>query len=67
MTHCTFVATGATLKANLGDLDRVKRIVKLTGFVNCVDGFSQQVGTYGGLELIKQCIAEHSSAVHSRA
>jgi hypothetical protein len=34
---------GATLKHNLGDLDKVKRIVKLTGFVNCIDGFSSQV------------------------
>lgn len=25
-----------------GDLERVKRIVKLGGFVNCVDGFSDQ-------------------------
>lgn len=32
----------ATLKGALGDLDKVQRIVKLTGFVNCVDGFSQQ-------------------------
>ncbi|TFJ80792.1 hypothetical protein NSK_007969 [Nannochloropsis salina CCMP1776] len=32
----------ATLKSELGDLDKVKRIVKLVGFVNCVDGFSQQ-------------------------
>ncbi len=32
----------ATLKAHLGDLDRVKRVVKLVGFVNCADGFSQQ-------------------------
>ena len=33
----------ATLKQELGDLDRVKRIVKLVGFVNCVDGFAAQV------------------------
>ena len=38
----------ATLKANLGDLDRVKRIVKLTGFVNCVDGFTQQPQVVNG-------------------
>ncbi|TFJ80811.1 hypothetical protein NSK_007988 [Nannochloropsis salina CCMP1776] len=32
----------SSLKKEVGDLDRVKRIVKLVGFVNCVDGFSQQ-------------------------
>ena len=38
----------ATLKHNLGDLDRVKRIVKLTGFVNCIDGFGQQPAVING-------------------
>lgn len=38
----------ATLKQNLGDLDRVKKVVKLTGFVNCVDGFSQQPQVING-------------------
>jgi hypothetical protein len=37
------ITKGATLKANLGDLDKVKRVVKLVGFVNCIDGYSQQV------------------------
>jgi enamine deaminase RidA (YjgF/YER057c/UK114 family) len=32
----------SSLKDYLGDLDRVKRIVKLVGFVNCVDGFTEQ-------------------------
>jgi enamine deaminase RidA (YjgF/YER057c/UK114 family) len=30
----------AQLKAALGDLERVKRIVKLTGFVNCMPDFT---------------------------
>ncbi len=38
----------ATLKHNLGDLDRIKRVVKLTGFVNCVDGFTQQPAVVNG-------------------
>jgi enamine deaminase RidA (YjgF/YER057c/UK114 family) len=29
-------------KAATGDLDRVKRVVKLTGFVNCDGSFTQQ-------------------------
>jgi enamine deaminase RidA (YjgF/YER057c/UK114 family) len=32
----------SSLKDYLGDLDRVKKIVKLVGFVNCVDGFTEQ-------------------------
>eukprot|EP00607_Mallomonas_marina_P006867 CAMPEP_0182428856 /NCGR_PEP_ID=MMETSP1167-20130531/24230_1 /TAXON_ID=2988 /ORGANISM="Mallomonas Sp, Strain CCMP3275" /LENGTH=122 /DNA_ID=CAMNT_0024612029 /DNA_START=211 /DNA_END=579 /DNA_ORIENTATION=- len=32
----------STLKHNLGDLDKVKRIIKLVGFVNCTDDFTQQ-------------------------
>ncbi len=31
-----------------GDLDRVSRIVKLGGFVNCVDGFTQQPAVING-------------------
>lgn len=29
----------ATLKAELGDLDKIDQVIKLVGFVNCVDGF----------------------------
>lgn len=32
----------------VGDLDKVKRIVKLVGFVNCVDGFAGQPGVING-------------------
>lgn len=38
----------ATLKNNLGDLDKVKRVVKLFGLVNCVDGFGQQPAVVNG-------------------
>lgn len=33
---------------DLGDLDRVKRIVKLVGFVNCTDGFAGQPKVVNG-------------------
>ena len=32
----------ATIKANLGDLSRVSRIVKVLGMVNSAEGFTQQ-------------------------
>lgn len=34
--------------AEVGDLDKVKRVVKLLGFVNCVDGFAQQPQVVNG-------------------
>jgi glucokinase len=36
------------LKAEVGDLARVKRIVKLTGFVNCTDDFTAQPKVING-------------------
>jgi len=38
----------ATLKSQLGSLDRVKRVVKLLGFVNCTDDFDQQPAVING-------------------
>mmetsp|Transcript_10870 Transcript_10870/g.20080 ORF Transcript_10870/g.20080 Transcript_10870/m.20080 type:complete len:177 (-) Transcript_10870:218-748(-) len=38
----------ATLKYALGDLDKVKKIVKLVGFVNCTDTFTQQPAVING-------------------
>ena len=38
----------ATLKNELGDLDKVKRIVKLLGFVNSCDTFTQQPAVVNG-------------------
>lgn len=38
----------ATMKAELGDLDRVSRIVKLLGMVNAVPGFGQQPEVING-------------------
>ncbi|KAG5184499.1 putative translation initiation inhibitor [Tribonema minus] len=38
----------STLKVELGDLDRVTRIVKLVGFVNCTDDFTGQPGVING-------------------
>jgi enamine deaminase RidA (YjgF/YER057c/UK114 family) len=32
----------ATLKAAVGDLDKVKKVVKLVGFVNCTNDFTNQ-------------------------
>ena len=38
----------ATLKSQLGSLDRVTRVIKLMGFVNCSDDFKQQPAVING-------------------
>jgi len=38
----------STIKGNIGDLDKVKRIVKVVGFVNCPDDFAQQPEVLNG-------------------
>lgn len=38
----TGIALLSSLKAEIGDLSRIKRIVKVFGLVNCTPGFTQQ-------------------------
>mmetsp|Transcript_36570 Transcript_36570/g.117280 ORF Transcript_36570/g.117280 Transcript_36570/m.117280 type:complete len:176 (+) Transcript_36570:54-581(+) len=38
----------STLKAEVGDLDKIKKIHKLVGFVNCVDTFDKQPAVING-------------------
>jgi len=38
----------ATLRAHLGSLDRVVRVVKLLGWVNCTDAFAEQPKVING-------------------
>ncbi len=38
----------ATLRAHFGDLDRIKRLVKVLGMVNCEPGFGQQPQVING-------------------
>jgi len=44
----TGVAILSTLKAELGDLNKVKRIVKVMGMVNCTDTFGDQPKVING-------------------
>ena len=44
----TGLALLATLKSQLGSLDRVKRVIKLQGFVNCTADFDQQPAVING-------------------
>jgi len=44
----TGLALLATLRANLGSLDKVKRVIKLLGLVRCTDDFNQQPAVING-------------------
>ncbi|CAM9420015.1 unnamed protein product [Choristocarpus tenellus] len=56
----------ATLKKEIGDLDRVKKVVKLLGFVNCVDGFGGQPSIINGAsDLLVEVFGE--KGVHARS
>ncbi len=49
----------ATAKAVLGDLDRVKRVVKVLGFVNCTEDFTDQPKVINGAsDLLVQVFGE---------
>ena len=44
----TCLACLATVKATIGDLDKVRRVVKLLGFVNSAPGFTDQPRVING-------------------
>jgi enamine deaminase RidA (YjgF/YER057c/UK114 family) len=57
----TGLAILATLKANLGSLDRVKRVVKSLGMVNCVADFQNHPAVINGYsELMAQVFGDEN-------
>ena len=46
--YCCMLNLLANLDAKLGDLNRIKRCVKVLGFVNCMDDFTQQPQVING-------------------
>ena len=49
----------ATLKQHLGSLDKIKRVIKLTGFVACTADFDQQPAVINGCsELFRDVFGE---------
>lgn len=62
----TILNSLALLKAEVGDLDRVKRIVKLLGWVNSGPGFEQQPQVINGAsELLEKVFGERGR--HARS
>ena len=56
----------ATIKAAIGDLDKVKRFVKLLGMVNCTDDFKDQPKVINGCSDLLVAIFEDDGK-HARA
>jgi enamine deaminase RidA (YjgF/YER057c/UK114 family) len=49
----------ACVKQAVGSLDRVKRVVKVLGFVNCVEGYDQQPAAINGAsDLLERLFGE---------
>lgn len=62
---CTVNAL-AQLKAALGSLDRIKRVVKVTGFVNCEPSFADQPKVVNGAsDLLVQVFGEKGKHVRA--
>ena len=60
------IAQIAVLKAWLGNLSKVKRIVKVTGFVNCTDAFTDQPKVINGFsDLMVAVFGE--KGIHARS
>jgi enamine deaminase RidA (YjgF/YER057c/UK114 family) len=56
----------AQLQAAVGSLERIKRIVRVGGFVNCTDGFTQQPQVINGAsDLIVEVFGDKGK--HARA
>jgi enamine deaminase RidA (YjgF/YER057c/UK114 family) len=62
----TMINLLGVLKAHLGDLDRVERVVKLLGFVNSAPGFAEQPYVIDGAsELLEAVFGERGR--HARS
>ena len=56
-----------TIKANIGNLKRVKRFIKLLGMVNCVADFVQQPEVINGASDLLDEVFGRDVALHARS
>lgn len=61
------IAMLASLKAELGTLNRVKRLVKTTGMVNCTSGFTDQPKVINGCSQLFKDLFGEENGVGARA
>ena len=57
----------STLKAAVGDLDKVRRIVKIVGFVNCIDSFAEQPEVINGCSNVLVEVFGSERGTHARS
>lgn len=57
----------STLQAELGSLDRVRRIVKLLGFVNCTPDFTKQPLVINGASDLLVAVFGYERGQHARS
>ena len=57
----------ANVRAELGTLDRVKRVVKVLGMVNSADGFADQPAVINGFSDLMVEVFGESSGKHARS
>lgn len=57
----------ATLKSHLGELNRIKRLVKLLGLVRCTDGFDAQPAVINGCSELFRDVFGDDAGVAARS
>lgn len=57
----------STLKSAVGDLDKVKKIVKLVGFVNCPDDYTEQPEVLNGCSSLMAAVFGPERGPHARS
>ncbi|OQS05665.1 endoribonuclease L-PSP [Thraustotheca clavata] len=66
IAHHVALSILATLKQELGDLNKIKRIVKIVGFVNCTDDFTAQPSVINGAsDTFAKVLGEHGIGARS--
>ena len=63
----TGLAILATLRANLGSLDRINRVIKILGMVNCTEDFYQQPKVINGCSELFSKIFGEDNGVGARS
>jgi enamine deaminase RidA (YjgF/YER057c/UK114 family) len=63
----TAIGVLSTLKAELGDLNKVKRIVKVNGWVNCIPEFTDQPKVVNGFSDLMVAVFGEQKGKHARA
>ena len=67
MAHFIGLEAISTIKGNVGDLDRVRRIVKVVGFVNCPDDYGDHPEVLNGFSDLMEQVFGRERGVHARS